>query len=651
MKVGVYFCNCGSNISERIDAQKIASELSGEIAWMEAGDFACSEEGQESLVRHLAEHRPDRVVVAACSPREHEATFQRVLERAGMNPWLLQMVNIREQVAWVTPDPELATRKAARWIRGASARVRRHEPLETREVEASGNVLIIGAGPAGLKAALLLAEAGRKVVLVEKTPVLGGMPVRYEDLFPNMECGPCMLEPVLGEVMHGPHASNLEILTLAEVTEVTGYYGNFTAKIRQAPRHVDVEKCIGCGECIAPCPASSPNEFNYGLDERKAMSLAFAGALPNAPFLDEAACVRWKGEDCQACLDACPVEDTVLFHDGVKHLERTAGAIIVAIGSALYSCAEFSALGHRAIPGVYTSLEFERLLASNGPTAGELRAPGGGPPSRVAIIHCVGSLDEKHRPYCSGVCCQYAFKFNHLVRKKLPEAAIVHFYKELCVPGKEEFALYEHARQTAGATFVRYTSLADLRVVTEDDSKAVIYRDAAGAEARISADVIVLCPAVVGPADAAQLGATLDISPDRFGFFEELHSRLDSAQSKMKGIYLAGACQAPMDIQKSINQGLAAAGYVLSGLVEGKRLRIDPITASVDEPRCSGCRTCGAVCPYKAIGFLPDSRRATVNALLCQGCGTCVAACPAGAIQGAHFANAQIYAEMEALLQ
>jgi heterodisulfide reductase subunit A len=651
MRTGVYLCSCGTNISERIDFERVAGDLLQQagIAYVKPAGFLCAEDGRQFLEADLLQERPDRVVIAACSPREYQRAFMQVLERAGMNPYFLQMANIREQVAWVTPDIEQATGKACAQIRGAAARVGLHQPLFKTELDACRDVVVIGAGPAGLKCALALAEAGRKVVLVEKSPVLGGLPVRYEDLFPNMECGPCMLEPVQAEVLHGPHSANIEILTMAEVSGLKGFYGNFQVTIRQMPRYVDAVECIGCGECIPPCPVCVPNEFNFGLDTRKAIALPFAGALPNAPFLDAQACLRSHGGNCALCRDACPVEGVVRFDEAPRTLERSAGAIVVAVGSSLYDCRNLPELGYGTVPGVYTSLEFERILASNGPTGGKLQRPGGAAPESVAIVHCAGSLDQRHRPYCSGICCNYALKFNRLIEKKLPGARVHHLFKEMVTPGKEEFALCQHARHNPNTNFIRYLPGA-VRVTGSEGAAAVEYEDAAGHRGRVAVDMVVLCPAVTGAAQSGDLSRLLGAPRDRFGFFEELHGRMDSAQSRIKGIYVAGACQAPMDIQRAVSQGMSAAGYVLSGLAEGRKLEIEPITASVDETRCSGCRTCGLVCPYQAIGYPPEGRQASVNALLCHGCGTCVAACPSGAIQGNHFTNQQILAEIEAVL-
>jgi len=296
-------------------------------------------------------------------------------------------------------------------------------------------------------------------------------------------------------------------------------------------------------------------------------------------------------------------------------------------------------------------LEFERLLAATGPTGGKVVGRDGETPESLAIIHCVGSLDRQHKAYCSSVCCQYAFKFNQMVKHKLPEAKVTHLHRELVTPGKEEFALLERATDNPNATFIRYARLADMEVNQADGKSEVRCQDAAGNTRRIFADMVVLCPAVIPTGSSQALARLLEVPQDKFGFFEELHGRADAAQSKIKGIFLAGTCQGPKDIQASINQGVAAAGHVLSQLPEGKKLPIEPVTAFVNEQACSGCRICGAVCPYKAIGFDPEREVSVVNPLLCHGCGTCVAACPSGAMDGYHFTRDQIFAEIEGVLQ
>ena len=651
MKTAVYFCNCGTNIKDKIDSEKVKLQAPSGI-YFETVDFACSEDGKKQIEESLKKNSIERVVVSACSPREHERTFMKVMENAGLNPYLMQMVNAREQIAWVTEDSVKATEKAVRYINSAIKRVSLQEPLDKKVLDMCPDALVIGAGPAGLKAALSLAEAGRKVTVVEKTPVIGGMPVRFEELFPNMECGPCMLEPMMAEVLHGEYSENIELMTLSEVVDVTGFYGNFNVKIRKSPRYLDAHQCIGCGECVSVCPVSTKNEFNCGLNERKAIDFPFMGALPNAPFIDSKTCVRFKGQQCSACIEACPIgEGLFLFDEKEGTIERNVGVIIVAIGSDIYDCRNIANLGYGNIPDIYTSVEFERMAASNGPTDGVIRLSKGESPKSVAIIHCVGSLDKGHKEYCSGICCSYAFKFNHIINQKLPDTKIYHLYKELVIPGKEEFSLYHHAESNINSFFIRYRNIDDLEIIPKNGKKIIRNKTLLAEAGSIEADMVILCPAVVPADKSGQLSRMLEAAQDRFGFFKELHGRMDSSQSKIKGVYLAGTCQSPMDIQKTMNMAMAASGYVLSGLVAGRKLEINPITAVIDSDRCSGCRICVLVCPYKAISFDNEKEVSVVNDVLCQGCGTCVAACPSGAIKGNHFTNEEIFAEIEEALK
>ncbi|MFH1540074.1 MAG: CoB--CoM heterodisulfide reductase iron-sulfur subunit A family protein [bacterium] len=641
-KIGVYVCRCGTNIAEKIDVDAVVKHFEGIGGSVVVGEhnLICSEEGKAFLEEEIKKKKLKRLVLGACSPRQHEHTFRAVCEKSGINPFLMQMANIRELSAWSTDDPGAATEKAKAMINAALQRAKLQEPLEKREIEVSPDALVVGAGVAGMSAALLLAQKGRKVTLVEKNPCIGGMAVRYEDVFPNLDCAPCMLEPVMDDILHH---DNIELLTNSEVEEVTGFLGNFTVKIKKKARYVVADACFGCDACYEPCPVSVPNEFNEGLNERKAIYTPFPGALPNVPVIDTANCVRFKGEECTKCAESCGF-GAINYDDKDEVIERAVGGVVLATGFNLLDCSGLDQYGYSKYDNVVTSLELERIISTTGPTEGKVEV-GGKTPKKAAIIHCVGGRSESTRNYCSSTCCQNSLKLSHLLKKNVEGIEVQHIYSDWCLPGKEAQRFFDKV-SGEGAKFARVDSTENLKVAGKKGALTIT----SGKNKHGPFDLVVLAPAIVPGADTAKLAGMFSVDLDRDGFYTEAHNRINPAATNTEGVFVCGCAQGPKDIQGSVVQGQASAGGILSALVPGQKLELEAATAEIDEELCSGCQVCNSLCPYKAISHDEEKKVSWINEVLCKGCGTCGAACPSGAIKSKHFTKQQIEAEIAGVL-
>lgn len=415
------------------------------------------------------------------------------------------------------------------------------------------NVIVIGAGLAGIEASLLLAQAGKKVYLVEKTSYIGGTAIKFEEVFSNMECSTCMVAPKQQEVLA---SENIELMTLSEVEEVKGTIGNYVAKVKKKARYVDMVACIGCNACFEPCPVELKNEFEEGLSNRKAIFVPCPGTLPNVPCIDTENCVRFKGEDCTACKEACMFE-AIDYDQKDEELELNVAAIVVATGYNTYDPTKSEKFGYGKFEDVYTAFEFERIFASNGPTEGAVVLKNGKAPTSAAIVHCVG---RKEKGYCSAVCCMYSLKFIHYLKKKIPDIKITELHSDLCIPGKTYQKFYDKTKEM-GVDLVRSS---DVEVV--DDGITVRYKNEKGEDGSLKADMVILAPAIEPRLDASTLAEILGIPQDDDGFFKEEHSEFASIATGKQGIYIVGCAQGPKDIQSSISQAEAAIGRILSTL-------------------------------------------------------------------------------------
>jgi heterodisulfide reductase subunit A len=653
-RIGVYVCHCGTNIAGVVDVKDVAlwaKEKLGPEGVVIARDyeFMCSSLGQELIEQDIEQEGLTRVVVAACSPHLHEATFRGACERSGLNPYLCELVSIREQVSWVHSDKAAATAKAKGMVAGGVLRVAENQQLEPLHVPIHADTLVVGGGIAGIQAAIEIADAGHQVYLVEREPSIGGHMAQFDKTFPTLDCAACILTPKM--VTAGSHP-NIELLTWSEVERVEGYVGNFTVTVRKKPRYVDTELCTGCGICVQKCPKRVVDEsFEAGLGFRKAVYTPFAQSVPKYPVIDVENCIYYQNGKCRACEKLCPT-GAIDFEQEEEYLTLTVGNIILATGFDLFDARRIPQYGYGRLANVFTNLEFERMCNASGPTNGEVVLRDGvTTPKSVGIIHCVGSRDRNYNNYCSAVCCMASLKFAHLVKERTG-AQVYNFYIDMRTAYKDYDEFYQRVLEE-GTLFIRgrVAEVTDAARLPGEEGKIIIQAEdtLVGSQRRVPVDMVVLASGLEPRHDAKEVARRFGISCSANGWFIEKHPKLDPVATMTEGVFVAGAAQGPKDIPSSVAQGAAAAARVLSRISRGE-IELEPVRATVDAEMCSGCRICNDLCPYNAIVFDEGTMLSEINQALCQGCGTCVAACPAGAISGSGFSNAQILSQIEGLL-
>ena len=653
-RIGVYVCHCGTNIAGVVDVEKVVEAIRDlpDVVVSRDYKYMCSDPGQTLIVNDIMEEGLNRVVVASCSPLLHEHTFRKATERGGINPYLFQMVNIREQDAWVTEDPDDATTKAICLIRAAVRRVTLHSPLEKRQVEINPDVMVVGGGIAGIHAALTLANAGKKVYLIEREPSIGGYMSKYDKTFPTLDCAACILTPKMTGVKGH---RNITLLTMSEVSRVDGFVGNYEVQVTRHPRYIDEDLCVGCQECIDACvykEGKFPSEYDLGLSKRKPIYVPFPQAVPQVVLIDPDTCINLKTGKCKkTCLDACGDRNAIRFDQEEEHLEIQVGTIILATGFQTFDPRRAPYFGYGALENVYTSIEMERMLNASGPTGGKVLLKGGGTPRSVGIIHCVGSRDEDTNRYCSRVCCMYSLKLAHLVKEKT-DAEVYNFYIDIRAPGKGFEEFYNRLLEE-GVHFIRgrVAEVTNWALKPEEDGKLVIRVEDTliGVVRRIPVDMIILSVGLEPRADAQEVRRLFNITCSTEGFFLERHPKLAPVNTFTDGIFLAGCCQGPKDIPDTVAQAGAAAAEALA-LIDAKSIDLEPNTAFIVEEDCSGCKTCIPLCPYTAISMNEEKGKAEINEAMCKGCGVCVASCPSGSIRQNLFDDDEIFQEIEGIL-
>lgn len=650
LRIGVFVCDCGLNIAGSVDTEEVrrsAEDLPGVVVAVR-NRYTCADPGQVEIKRHINEHRLNRVVIASCTPRLHEPTFRKCVTEVGLNPYLLEMANIREHCSWVhLYDRESATKKAADIVKMAVARARLLQPQQEMEIPVTDAALVIGGGVAGIQAALDLADAGHQVYLVEEKPSIGGIMAQLDKTFPTMDCSICVLGPKMMDVGRHPR---IKLLAYSSVEDVSGYVGNFKVRVRKKARYVDETLCSACGKCAEACPVVLPDEFQQGFSSRKAAYIDFPQAVPSAFLIDMEHCLGNKPVACVKCVDACEKE-CIDLHMQDKIVELEVGTIIVATGMGVYDPTQLDEYGYTRFENVITSMEFERLICGGGPTEGHLVRPSDQKtPKRIGFIQCVGSRTENRGyPYCSNVCCMNTVKDSLLIKEHDPDAEIVVFYMDIRAFGKGFEDLVRRSREVG----VRYIRGIPGEIREDPTTGNLLVKAENTTTARVEEyelDMVVLSVGLEPKADLKRLVGILNLSQTSDGFLMEAHPKLKPVDAPTPGIFFAGCVEAPKDIKDSVTQAGAAAArssiLLNAGVIKGEAIK-----AIVDLENCNSCGVCVRVCPYGAMKVdIKAKSGAHLVAAACAGCGTCAAECRFDAITMQHFSDAQVIAQVDAAL-
>ncbi len=645
IRIGVYVCHCGINIAGVIDVEQVVDHARTLPNVVLARDilFTCSSVGQNTIIDDIRNEKINRVVVAACSPRMHESTFRKAVEQAGLNPFLLEMANIREHSSWVHPtDPKGATEKAKTLVRMAVAKARFLEPIEKSSTEVTKKVLVIGGGVAGLQASLDAANRGLFVTLVEKSPVLGGKAALIGDLVYSEKKGWQIVKELIEKVV--TH-ENIDVLTNTTVEDVSGAFGDYHVTLVTEPRYVK-ETCMNPEKGEEICPVKVPNEYDFELTHRKAFFKPFEGAFPPTYVIDMSACTK-----CGLCLEVCG-ESSINLEEKPQTLSERFGTIIVAAGYDPYipHVGEYS---YGQDSRVVTLSQLERILSEKGPSLKDINLSI--PPENIVFISCVGSMEspeeEDARTYCSRMCCSSSIKNMLKLRKLFPSSNIYFLYRDIRTYARREEHLYEQASRNQ-VIFLKYDRSNPPEVEINGKPTVEVLDKLVGKRIQISADLVVLANGMMPPADIHKLRSMLKFPCSSEGWVAEAHPKLRPVELPSPGIYIAGSIQAPKDIIETLTSASAATAKAVVPILHG-RAELEPLVSYVNEAICGACGICISTCPYDAIKrvVLENGRRvARVDPRLCMGCGQCVGACPSAALQQKSFTDKQIHEMIEQLV-
>ena len=627
-RIGVYICHCGGNISDVVDVKKVVEAVKDLPNVAVARDFVfmCSEAGQDLIKEDIKKLNLDGVVVASCSPHLHEKTFRNAAKAAGLNPYLVEHVCIREHSSWVHSDnPEAATRKAIWIVKTAIAKVSLAREMEPIRIKMKREVIVIGGGIAGMRCAVDLAKAGIKVHLIEKTPFLGGRAAQIYKLYPSGKSGKDLVKELVDELLK--YKDRINVYTNARIISAGGALGDFKVKIEVVPRYVksNVSK-DEIMRAIERCPVKVPDEFNWGLTTRKAIYYRDF-TYPDLPVIDMNACTKC-GE--------CNIAD---FDQKPQTIELSGSMIILATGAKPYEPEE-GKYGYKVYDTVVTLPIFDRLLEIC-EREGQLKY-NGKVIRDVAFIYCVGSRGDVH-DYCSRYCCVATLNAALAALERYGVRSY-HIYRDVRTYGKYE-TYYEKAGRN-GFIFLKYDPENPPVVEKVGDKLIVKVKDllTGGEEIEVPVDMVVLSVAMeLEPSDVYTM-LRVPFSID--GFLQEVHPKLRPVETAIGGVLLAGTCQFPKDTVETAASASAAVAKADTYLVKGYA-ELEPYIAEIDPEKCDGCGECVDECPASAIKI--ENGKAKLIEALCKGCGACGAICPNEAINLRGYRYDQLRAMIEAL--
>jgi heterodisulfide reductase subunit A2 len=637
-KIGIYICHCGGNISDYVDVEKVKQSVENEegVFLTKTTMFACGDANQKEMVEDIQKNGLDGVIVASCSPKLHLITFRAVIERAGLNKYNYVHANIREQASWAHSDDKVgATNKAIQIVKSALAKVMYAEALDPFKIPSEKAVAVIGAGVAGMRAAIELANMDCPVTLIEREHFIGGRAAQWDKLFTTDETGKALITRLYNEILQ---RDNIHLITGAEVVESTGSIGNFDLRIRITPRYIK-ERCHegNLQKAINACPVEVPDNFNFDITTRKAIYHNFPSEYPQRPVIDMKQCTR-----CGACEPIC---ESIDFSQKEEIIDLHVGSVLMATGFDPYTPAE-GEFGYLQLDNVITLPQFKRLIDLNENKlmykGNEIR--------NIAYIYCVGSRQtEGENKFCSRYCCTSVIHAAMMAKKKFGKIHNYHFTRGIRTYGKQE-VLYSESLKAGDIYFQSYEE--EPPVVSGQQKKVLVSINdilTAKKEISVEADLVVLVTGMVPRADNS-VASLFKLPKGRDRFFNEIHMKLRPVETVIDGITICGACQGPKNIMESVNSALSAAAKSYSYISKGE-IELEPIIAKIDSELCTWCGACANACPFNAVSRLTEKAKdiAVINNSVCKGCGMCLPVCPTDAIDLVAYSNREIESMIDAL--